>query len=238
MVRYICDRTLTADSPFAAGFIIDADYGANFKEPKCTPDVAFISYMLSSYHKEFKKGAVTAGARIRVKVADTHIVEFLNLKGFTAGLAQDQMTDGDIGHGCVLMLNGLVNAMRAEKKAGMHPLSRRAFSENALGRLASFFTIPVYDAVKLANVSCVRKAHQFQDVTKYYDPELAAAVILNGVYGTNKNVSKTTKDIARANIGKIVAAARRDFNEGKLFRLMDIAGTGTNGFDFPNILDG
>nr|UHM27570.1 MAG: nucleocapsid protein [Sanya sesamia inferens phasmavirus 1]UHM27574.1 MAG: nucleocapsid protein [Sanya Bunyavirales-like virus 1]UHM27683.1 MAG: nucleocapsid protein [Fushun Phasmavirus 3] len=185
-------------------------------------DLAFISYMLSSYYKSEKINQNGAKRyRYTVNKASNNNLpqgsfEFFSLKNTPLNTnAVEIVTDQDMIHASILGLNMMVKGMREDGMAAMHPLSRVAASEANIGALSDFIStnssMSIYDnlmennkytAVKLYNTACTRKAHQFYGQTKFYCPELAAATLITGVMSSRK-VSSGLIKIANSSLQKI-----------------------------------
>lgn len=185
-------------------------------------DLAFISYMLSSYYKNEKinqNGAKRYKYTVN-KAANNNIplgsFEFFSLKNTPLNTnANEIVTDQDMIHASILGLNMMVKGMRDNGMAAMHPLSRVAASEANINALSDFITTSSsmikystlmannkYTAVKLYNTACTRKAHQFYGQTDFYCPELAAATLITGVMSSRK-VSSGLIKIANSSLQKI-----------------------------------
>lgn len=196
---------------------IDIDIDVT-NEKKATSDMAFITFMLSRYHKDHRKNG--SAAKFAVSVGDTTPIEFYCMKNYTYAGDEEYTTDNDMILASILGLNATVRCLRKHNMAGMHPLSRTAITEEGVDQLCDYlygsdrFNTELginegnvkQTAVKLYNTACARKCHQFTGITKYYIPELAAAQLIMGVM-SSKNQSSALIDITNRNISKISRAA-------------------------------
>lgn len=195
---------------------LNLDLGGNDKD--ATSDMAFITFMLSRYHKEYRKNG--NAAKFSVHVGTSRPIEFYCMKGYTYGGEDKYTTDNDMILASILGLNTVVGSLRANNMAGMHPLSRMAVTEDGIASLEDYLvsrqslserfmlghTADKVTAVKLFNTACARKSHQFQGSTVFYYPELAAAQLIMGVM-TSKAQSPSLIDITNKNLQKIARAA-------------------------------
>lgn len=238
-VDYVVDCFKYADCPLLELYnqrndiMIDYNLNYNFKNPRPTPELAFISWMNSCWYRDEKKR--TAAKKVNVKITyeeQVRTISFYNLRGYNmkAELGENIFTDNDMQLSTVLLLNTMVNAMRKEGKAAMHPLSRLTFPEASVRALSDMFNVDENSAVKIANLATVRKSHQFADVTNYYKPELAIAVTIAGVFGT-KRVDDITKGIAKKSIKKIIKACKVDIDERRMLDYLECISTGVLDFE-------
>ncbi|AJG39324.2 nucleocapsid protein [Wuhan Insect virus 2] len=211
---------------------MDVDIPLDVSEgDKATADMAFITFMLSRYHKEYRRAGTAA--KFSVEVGNSSPITFYCMKNYTYSGTDDFTTDNDMILASILGLNTVVSSLRRNGMAGMHPLSRTAITEDGIQMLDEYmkedekFSI-IYGnelkkkgvvPVKLYNTACARKSHQFTGTTKYYMPELAAAQLIMGVM-TSKGQSPGLIDITNRNLAKI-AKANGSLDKDIVLELMD-----------------
>lgn len=197
---------------------MDVDIPLDVSEgDKATADMAFITFMLSRYHKEYRRAGTAA--KFSVEVGNSSPITFYCMKNYTYSGTDDFTTDNDMILASILGLNTVVSSLRRNGMAGMHPLSRTAITEDGIQMLDEYlkedekFSVLYGNElrkksvvpVKLYNTACARKSHQFTGTTKYYMPELAAAQLIMGVM-TSKGQSPGLIDITNRNLAKIAKA--------------------------------
>lgn len=235
------------------GFNVDGDI-ATGGTMTASSDLAFISFMLSSYYKDVKQKSKAASHLIyKVKKANnnaeiTATYDFYNLKGLKLDAKQSAVTtDQDMILASILGLNCLVKKMRSSGMAGMHPLSRVTATEGNLKSLLDYikdhqgsFKADYEDnisiPVKMFNLACTRKAHQFYNETKFYCPELAAAVLITGVMSAPKQTQNALMTIANSSLAKIVKSSG-GLNTDMVTDLMAYTSTGSSAQNVVEIYD-
>lgn len=217
-------------------------------------EVAVVSFMLSTYYKDYRQRVSTA-TKFKLNVSTTGPdathrtpIEFYCLKNYSLKPTDIVIiSDQDMIHASILGLNMSVKSMREKSMAGMHPLSRTSVSEEGLSAFSEFLSkdvrmkqyltelSPLNTAVKLFNTACTRKSHQFYGDTRFYCPELAAAALISGVMNTQK-VSRGLIDITNSALKKIARTAGT-LDQDLVITLMDFTIAGGTALDAQAIFD-
>lgn len=221
---------------------------------KATSDMAFVTFMLSRYHKYRTYGTTTNQiyqnylTRFIVVVGNAQPINFYCMKKYAYAGTEIFLTDNDMVLASILGINAVVASLRKNDIAGMHPLSRTAVTEEGLGAFDEFlmghdeysttFNMRHYGGtkivpVKLFNTACARKSHQFIGSTRYYIPELAAAQLVTGVMFSKGN-SPGLIDLTNWNLRKI-AKASGGMNKELFLELMDYCTPASSAYNAEEI---
>nr|UZM08150.1 nucleocapsid protein [Aphid bunyavirus 1] len=220
----------------------DIDIGIDITdEKKATADMAFITFMLSQYHKDHRKNGTAA--KYNINVGNAPPISFFCMKNCPLGGKEVFTTDNDMILASVLGLNTVVKTLRSNDMAGMHPLSRTAVTESGIAALEDYLSdseayqtrfrkslmSPGVTAVKLYNTACARKSHQFFGKTDYYIPELAAAQLITGIM-SSKGQNAALIDITNRNLHKMSTACG-GLDKDVILDLMDFCSASGSRYD-------